>query len=79
MIKELTTRELLRNFKKYKKEISEGAIESILIKMHEGDDLIMSLNKKNGNGQKILDCLRKMPNPIKINRKPELFEEFIRL
>jgi hypothetical protein len=75
MEKQVTTRELLRNFKTIKQELLNGKFEVITIAINDSDVLELKPKKTKGNKQAILNALKKLPYPIKIER-PNIFEDF---
>ncbi len=75
--KHITTRELLRNFKKYKEMLQEGSLHVVYIKVDGGKELKMSAPPK-GNGAAILKAIEALPRPIHIKRNPKLFNDLIR-
>ena len=74
MLKEskVTTRDFLRNFKKYKDMISEGEIDKIFITVG-AEEFELTKKKKEGNGKEIAEFFRNLSKPVKIKRYPELF------
>ena len=72
----VTTRELLRNFRKYKELLQSGKIHVVHIKLD--DDQELELSAQRGNGARIMQKIRALKRPIRITRDPELFNGFIR-
>ena len=75
--KRVTTRELVRNFRKYKELLNSGKLQIVYIKV-DGGELELSAPKKKGNGADIMKAIRAMPYPLKIKRNPKLFNDLIR-
>lgn len=76
--KHVTTRELLRNFRKYKRMLQNGTLHIVYIKVDDGKELELSSPAKRGTGAEIMKAIRAMPRPIHIKRNPKLFNDLIR-
>ena len=72
----ITTRELLRNFRKYKELLQSGKIHVVHIKLD--DDQELELSSKKGNGALIMQKIRALKRPIHIKRDPKLFDSLFR-
>ena len=72
----VTTRELLRNFRKYKELLQSGKIHVVYIRLDDDQELELSAQK--GNGARIMQKIRALERPIRITRDPALFDTLIR-
>ena len=75
---EITTRELLRNFKAVKEMLLTGKVETVVIPVGKYQKLTVSVQKPKGNGADIVAAFRSLPKSIRIKRHPELFEDLLR-
>ncbi len=76
--KHITTRELLRNFRKYKQMLQEGSVHLIHIKVDGGKELTLAPAKTGKTGADLAKAIRAMPRPLHIKRNPKLFNDLIR-
>lgn len=76
--KHVNTRELLRNFRKYKQMLQTGAVHIVYITVDDGQELTMTVQKKVKSGAELVKRIRAMPHPIHIKRHPKLFNDLIR-
>ncbi len=76
--KHVNTRELLRNFRKYKEMLRTGSLHVIYIKVDDGEELELYAHGKKGNGAAIVEKIRALKRPIRIVRDPALFDGLLR-
>lgn len=68
-IKQVTIRDLLRNFKSYKQQLLEGSVHHVYVKVDGGEQLEISVKDRKGmTGTKVADFIRNRSKPIVINR-----------
>ena len=76
--KHVTTRELLRNFRKYKQMLQTGALHVVYIKVDGDQELTMTAKKSGKTGADLIKAIEAMPYPLHIKRHPKLFNDLIR-
>ena len=76
--KHVNTRELLRNFRKYKEMLQAGKIHVVHISVDDGQGLQLFAEGKRGNAVEIVERIRALKKPIRIKRNPKLFNTLIR-
>ena len=74
--KYITTRELLREFKKYKEMLLSGKIMHLVIALGDGKELEVRERKKGLSGKEFAERIRALKKPIRIERPVDLFEDF---
>ena len=75
--KRITTRELLRNFRKYKDELRTGTVHYLRVVIDNGEEITMTVQKKRNTGADIAKAMRALPHPIHIERT-HIFDELLR-
>ena len=76
--KHITTRELLRNFRKYKEMLQAGTVHVVYVKIGDEEELTMLPPKRKGNGADIMKAIRALKKPIRIVRDNTVFDGFPR-
>jgi hypothetical protein len=77
---QITTRKLLREFKKHKEMLLSGEISDLILPIENDRKIIISLEPK-GNSKEIMEALRKIKRPRKKLKRPvgvfdNLFKNF---
>lgn len=75
--KHITTRELLRGFKKYKEMLLSGKVMHIVISLGSGEELEVTKRQKGLSGKELARRIRTLKKPIYIERPIGLFDEII--
>lgn len=74
--KYITTRELLRGFKKYKELLLSGKVMHLVISLGDGKELEVRERRKGLSGREFAERIRALKKPIHIERPVGLFDDF---
>jgi len=72
---EITTRELLRDFKKYKTLLKDKKVGTIVLPIENGEKINISLAEKTNTGRNIAKAIRAIKKPIEVTRPKGLFDD----
>ena len=75
--KTVKTRELLRNFKSLKEQLTSGRIHYVVIDIGDDKELELSLRQSPSTGKNLARLFSSMPKPYRI-RRTHIFDELIR-
>jgi len=75
--KYITTRELLRGFKKYKEMLLSGKVMHLVISIENGQELEVTKRQKGLSGKELARRIRALKKPIHIERPVRLFDEIL--
>ena len=75
--KYITTRELLRGFKKYKEMLLSGKVMHLVISIENGQELEVTKRQKGLSGKELARRIRALKKPIHIERPVGLFDEIL--
>ncbi|GEM_PF-4152746 len=73
---QVSTRQLLRNFKDYKELLLNGKVESFEVPVDHGREITVALKKKNSTGKEIAEQFMKLKKPIQFKRW-DIFKGFL--
>ena len=76
LVKEVPTRDLLRNFKKYKEMLIQGKIKHIVLPVDKENKLEITLRKEMNTGMNIAEMFSNLLAPIEIERT-DIIDELI--
>ncbi len=78
--KHITTREFVRNLKKYKDLFRQGKLYILSLPLDEDRNLKITVEgkKKARTGKEIAELFRSLPRPIHIERPVGLFDDIIK-
>lgn len=74
---QITTRELLRDFKSYKAILLRREVDQIIVPIDDDNSINISLGSKKGDPKKIANMFRSLRKPVKIRSNKDIFEELI--
>ncbi len=74
MIKTVRTRELLRNFKTLKGQLTSGRIHYVVISIGGGQELELSVRSPSSSGKNLARMFSSLQKPIHI-RRTRIFDE----
>lgn len=75
--KRITTRELLRSFKKYKEMLLQGKMHCVFVNVDRERRLRLSVDEKVSTGEDIARAFSSLKKPIRIKRT-HIFDELLR-
>jgi hypothetical protein len=75
--KHITTRELLRSFKKYKEMLLSGEIMHVVISVGNGEELEVKKHTKGLSGSEFVRRVQALKKPIHMERPEGIFDDFM--
>jgi hypothetical protein len=75
--KRITTRELLRSFKKYKELLLSGRVFHLFISVGNGEEFELVHRRKGLTGAELARRIRALKRPLHIERPIGLFDEIL--